>query len=83
MFGTAPINKTLLAVCWAFGAFSLIVNLIAKKIPIENFKFTQGFTLENERPNDAITNLVDKYQNAMKSGQAMAAQYQDESELFD
>lgn len=68
LFGTAPLNETLVAVCWTFGAFSLIVNLIAKKIPLENFKFTQGFTLENERPNDKITNLVDRYQNAMKSG---------------
>ena len=73
MFGTAPLDRRLIAVCWAFGAFTLIVNLIAKKIPLENFKFTHRFTLENERPNDRITNLVDRYQNAMKSGQAIAA----------
>lgn len=68
LFGTAPLDSTQLAICWGFGSFSLFVNLIAKKIPIENFKFTLNFALENERPNDAITNLVDKYQNAMKSG---------------
>lgn len=68
MFGTAPINEFQLGVCWALGSFSLVVNVIAKKIPIENFRFTLNFTIENERPNDAITNLVDKYQTAMKSG---------------
>ena len=68
LFGTAPLDPTLTSVCWGLAAFSLIVNLIAKKIPLDNFKFTQNFTLENERPNDRITNLVDRYQNAMKSG---------------
>lgn len=75
LFGTAPLSPQMHMICWGFGAFSLIVNIIAKKIPIENFNFTKNFSLESERPNDKISRLVDSYQNAMKSGQAMAASY--------
>ena len=35
--------------CWAFGAFSLIVNLIIKQIPIEYFEFTDKINLETEK----------------------------------
>lgn len=67
LFGTAPLDGYQYGICWGFGFFTLIVNLIAKKIPLENFKFTQYFTLENERPNDQISKWVDQYQNAMKN----------------
>lgn len=40
LFGTAPLEPYQLAICWGFGVFTLIVNLIAKKIPLENFEKT-------------------------------------------
>ena len=61
LFGTAPLSFEMLLICWGFGLFSLIVNIIAKKIPLENFKFTSNFSLESERPNDKISRLVDSY----------------------
>lgn len=68
IFGTAPLNLNQVLVCWAFGAGSLIVNIIAKKIPIDHFKFTNNFTLENEHPNDFVSSLVDKTQTAFDKG---------------
>lgn len=55
LFGTAPLSPEMHMICWGFGVFSLIVNVIAKKIPIENFNFTKNFSLESERPNDKIS----------------------------
>ena len=68
LFGTTPLSLEMLLICWGFGAFSLVVNVVAKKIPLENFKFTSNFALESEKPNDKISRLVDSYQSAMKSG---------------
>ena len=57
--------------------------MLAKKIPLHNFQFTKNFTLENERPNDAISNMVNKYQQAMKQSQEQLGNQNDDSELID
>lgn len=80
LFGTAPLEPYQYGLCWCFALLTLCVNMIAKRIPRENFEFTAQFTLENERPNDKISKWVDSYQNAMKNSQAYAAQYQEDSD---
>ena len=40
LFGTAPLEPFHIAMCWTFAVLTLVVNVIAKKLPIEHFKFT-------------------------------------------
>lgn len=37
LLGTAPLTSGQTALCWGLGAFSLVVNVILKQIPLENF----------------------------------------------
>jgi len=61
IFGTAPLTFGQVSACWGFGAFSLIINIVAKKVPIEIFnKFTHNQQLESERPTDFVSKTVDR-----------------------
>lgn len=39
LLGTGPLTPIMQLTCWLFGAFSLVVNVILKQIPLNNFKF--------------------------------------------
>jgi hypothetical protein len=44
--------------CWAFGVFSLVVNLVIKQIPIDYFNFTNQINLESENEGQAINKYM-------------------------
>ena len=47
LLGTAPMTLVMHISCWVFGAFSLVVNVILKQIPLEKFTFAQKIDLES------------------------------------
>lgn len=61
-FGTAKLTDGMSMTCWTLGAFSLIVNLAIKQIPIDYFAFTGKINLETEQEDQ----FINKY---MKMGQ--------------
>uniref|UniRef100_A0A7S3IHV2 Cation-transporting P-type ATPase C-terminal domain-containing protein n=1 Tax=Strombidium inclinatum TaxID=197538 RepID=A0A7S3IHV2_9SPIT len=71
LLGTAPMSVNLQITCWAIGAFSLVVNVILKQIPIENFSFTRHIDLESENSDEFINKYMAKaeagYKNKMDS----------------
>ena len=53
VLGSALLGTTQLAykqtlVCWLLGAFSLVVHVIGKKLPLDTFTFAQAIELEND-----------------------------------
>lgn len=47
LLGTTELTSTMMFCCWLFGAFTLVVNVIAKQIPCEKFAFIERLDLEN------------------------------------
>jgi hypothetical protein len=45
---TSSLTPGMTATCWSLGAFSLVMNLVIKQIPIEYFNFTAGINIETE-----------------------------------
>jgi hypothetical protein len=39
LLGTAPLTPVISIICWVIGAFSLVVHVIGKKIPLHLFSF--------------------------------------------
>ena len=64
LLGAAPLPVNLQITCWGIGAFSLVVNVILKQIPLENFQFTKHIDLESENGDE----FINKY---MAKGEAM------------
>jgi len=56
--GTTNLSQGMTITCWAFGAASLIVNLIIKQIPIDYFEFTNKINLETEKEDQAINKYM-------------------------
>jgi magnesium-transporting ATPase (P-type) len=56
--GTTSLTQGMTITCWAFGVFSLVVNLIIKQIPIDYFEFTSKINLETENEGQAINKYM-------------------------
>lgn len=56
--GTAKITQGMTITCWVLGAFSLVVNVIIKQIPIEYFEFSKSINLETENEQQAINKYI-------------------------
>lgn len=47
LLGTASLEPLQTMACWLFGAFSLVVGVISKKIPVEKFYFVDNVDFES------------------------------------
>lgn len=62
LLGTAPMSTVMIVVCWIFGAFTLVVNIGLKKIPIAKFEFAAAIDLESGNDDtmyDRMANMAD------------------------
>ena len=66
-----------MATCWGFGVFSLAVNVILKKIPLENFAFVSAVDLESENKDEAINKYMAKTQETIKKGMTQVLEEDD------
>ena len=62
LLGTAPMSQGQIATCWGLGIFSLVVNVLLKQIPLENFAFVRYIDLENENRDEFINKYMAKTQ---------------------
>lgn len=65
LLGTAPMTGRQTAVCWGLGAFTLVVNVILKQIPVENFAFIRHIDLETENKDEFINRFSAKTKNSL------------------
>ena len=54
-----------IAVCWTLGAFSLVVNVILKQIPVEKFAFIRHVDLETENKDEFINKFSAKAKRSL------------------
>jgi Ca2+-transporting ATPase len=70
LLGTAPLTTAMHITCWCLGAFSLVVNRVMLKMPLEKFRFTDRIDLETSNQNSVLDrvqeNLKNKYDDAYK-----------------
>jgi Ca2+-transporting ATPase len=64
LLGTAPLTQGMVATCWGFGIFSLVVNVALKKIPLENFAFVRHIDLETDNKDEFINKYMAKTQDS-------------------
>ena len=64
LLGTAPLTGGQVAICWGFGAFSLVVNVILKQIPLVKFSFVRNIDLETENKDEFINKYMAKTQDS-------------------
>ena len=79
LLGTAPLTQEMQLTCWLLGATSLLVNLVLKKIPLANFKFTEGIDLENDNKNEFINRYTQKMDTTIKQGTSLVNEGEEES----
>ena len=65
LLGTAPMTGAQTAVCWGLGAFTLVVNVILKQIPVEKFAFIRHIGLETENKDEFINRFSAKTKNSL------------------
>jgi len=64
ILGAAPLSTGMQITAWSLGAFSLIVNLGLKKIPLAPFaKIINYIDLESEKDNELINIVEGKFNN--------------------
>lgn len=66
LLGTSSITSFQNLVCWLFGAFSIVMQVIGKKIPLEFFSFAQAIDLESDSKTSAIDRYMNKYDDMYK-----------------
>lgn len=59
LLGTAELNAPMQVTCWCLGAFSLVVNVALKQIPLEVFARTCP-DLETEGRDDRVGTYLSK-----------------------
>jgi len=64
LLGTAPLTPGQVGTCWGLGIFSLVVNVILKQIPLENFSFVRFIDLETENKDELINKYMAKTQDS-------------------
>lgn len=74
LLGTGPISTVQVIICWVLGAFSLVVNIILKFIPMNGFYWVANkVDLEGEGTNETnavsavFKNATEQYQRRMSS----------------
>jgi len=60
LLGVTKLTTNQQIICWVIGAFSLVVNVIGKKIPLQFFRFAGKIDLETENKHEFI-NKVNNY----------------------
>jgi len=61
IFGTAEITNGQAIVCWVFGALSLVVNFVAKQLPLDPFiKFAKKFDVESDKNDEIMNKFMEK-----------------------
>jgi P-type Ca2+ transporter type 2C len=58
MIGTAPMTQGQTWTCWGLGIMSLVVNVMLKQIPLENFAFIRYIDLETENKDEFINKYM-------------------------
>ena len=66
LLGTAPMTLVMTITCWIFGAFSLVINVAGKKIPLEHFKFAEKIDLESSAKGSQIDLFFEKTDDFFK-----------------
>lgn len=68
--GTHELTLTQHIVCWSVGAFTLVVNIIGKKIPLQSFKkLSEKFDLESDKKTQAIDRFNNVYSGLLNMNQ--------------
>jgi len=66
LLGTASLTTGQQITCWVLGAFSLVVNVILKQIPMDKLKGIQWPDLESETKEDQLSKTIDQASSAYK-----------------
>lgn len=66
LLGTAGLTTGQQITCWVLGAFSLVVNVILKQIPMDKLKGIQWPDLESETKEDQLSKTIDQASTAYK-----------------
>ena len=67
MLGTAPLTEGMTITAWSFGAFSLVVNVLLKQLPLELFAFAKVIDLETVNEKELINKYMAKGESFYKS----------------
>lgn len=66
LLGTAALTPGQQVTCWVLGAFSLVVNVALKQIPMDKLKGIQWPDLESETKEDQLSKTIDQASSAYK-----------------
>lgn len=68
--GTHELTLSHHIVCWCVGAFTLVVNIIGKKIPLQTFKkLSEKIDLESDKKTQAIDRFSNVYSGLLNMNQ--------------
>jgi Ca2+-transporting ATPase len=82
LLGTTQMTLVQHIICWCLGVFTLILQVIGKKIPLEYFEFALKIDLESDTKNSAIDRYMNKYDDMYKKANTLT-QDQTETEQKD
>jgi len=78
LLGTAPLTTNMNIVCWVLGAFSLVINVLLKQIPLSKFRFAEKIDLESGNKNGFIDNMFSKADDMYKKANDNIANGEDD-----